>query len=99
VVAQLQAPWVRAIVPISPRGSAIEALSEQAPPWEVSRVLCLATEDDGEGAQAATCEALVAGAAPPAELKIWPGSAHGIAVLGQIPEAAPAVLDWLLENL
>lgn len=98
VVAMVSDMGAKAVVPVSPRYSAIEALSG-ATNFELTNVLCLATELDSDGDQAATCDKLVSDAVGSAEKVVYSGSDHGIALLNNIPDAWEAITGWLADHL
>lgn len=98
VVAMVAELGAKAVVPVSPRYSAIESLSG-ATNFALSNVLCLATEADSNGDQAATCAKLVEDAAGNVQKQIYDGSDHGIALLNNIPDAWDAIIGWLSVHL
>ncbi len=104
VVAALGPHAPHAVVAISPRLEAIAALAA-VPAADVALgpapILCLAAELDGGGAQAETCEVLVATSTDPAsKALVFPGvSHHGIALINVVDGAWGAVGSWLEGNL
>ena len=94
VVIGTQDARVAAVVPLSPRFSAIEdLLGPEAP--TASNLFCWAGELDSGGAQASTCSTLDALATGTSQVEILPGSsAHGTAILSE-PGTASSIITWL----
>ncbi|MEO1271614.1 MAG: alpha/beta fold hydrolase, partial [Myxococcota bacterium] len=95
VLAGVKGLGVRAMVSLSPRLSAIEALAGDAERMELGALFCVAGENDGGGAQADTCETLTMEASP-GQLTILEGTvAHGRTIVDDFPEVREAIVLWL----
>jgi cephalosporin-C deacetylase-like acetyl esterase len=96
VVSMALGDGVVAVVPLSPRMSAVENLAGNPESIEVSNVLCFAGELDSGGAQAQTCADLVASATGDAQSEILAGSSdHGVSILQNDAGVMVSILNWL----
>ena len=88
--------WADAAVVISANSERLEPLAG-GKPAAARATLFIASEEAPQ--RAASAKALLAAAADPKKLLLVPGSAHNLVLLEEHPEAAEAMLDWLVKQL
>jgi dienelactone hydrolase len=98
-VAMANGYGVKLSVAVSPRQSSVEALADKSGLMFQS-LYCLATANDGQGAQAATCQAFTeASGEPKATIVIPDSGAHGSGLLSGFPEEWAKIVTYLTANL
>ncbi len=87
-------------VAVSARDTATASLADKAlADLTFSGLFILATEDDGDGAQAATADAFFEVTTEPKQKMVLPGTAHGKNLLLDHPDAVQAIYTFLDDNL
>jgi alpha-beta hydrolase superfamily lysophospholipase len=88
--------WADAAVVVSANSERLEPLAG-GKPAAPRATLFIASEEAPQ--RAASARALLASAADPKKLLLVPGAAHNLVLLEEHPEAAEAMLDWLVRQL